>query len=133
MSEAFLEHVNFTVSDPARTASLLHDWFGWNVRWKGPSIHDGETYHVGNSSSYVALYAPGKADSSNGARDARDNTYQTRGGLNHIAVVVEDLDATEEKIKASGFTTHNHADYEPGRRFYFRDADNIEFEVVSYS
>ncbi|HAI29601.1 MAG TPA: glyoxalase, partial [Thalassospira sp.] len=25
------------------------------------------------------------------------------------------------------------ADYEPGRRFYFRDENDIEFEVVSYA
>ncbi|MHC8492491.1 VOC family protein [Thalassospira sp. SM2505] len=133
MSEAYLEHVNFTVSDPAKTAQHLHDWFGWEVRWKGPSINDGETYHVGNSSSYVALYSPGNADGKSGTAEPNDNSYHTRGGMNHIAVVVEDLDATEEKIKASGFSTHNHADYEPGRRFYFRDGDDIEFEVVSYA
>ncbi|MDG4720031.1 MULTISPECIES: VOC family protein [Thalassospira] len=132
MSEAILEHVNFTVSDPAKTAQHLYDWFGWEVRWKGPSIYEGQTYHVGGTSSYVALYSPGKTDGNKGANAASDVSYQTRGGLNHIAVVVDDLDATEEKIKASGFNTHNHADYEPGRRFYFRDADNIEFEVVSY-
>jgi hypothetical protein len=25
-----------------------------------------------------------------------------------------------------------HADYAPGRRFYFLDPDGIEYEVVSY-
>jgi glyoxylase I family protein len=29
-------------------------------------------------------------------------------------------------------TTHNHDDYEPGRRFYYNDEDGIEFEVVNY-
>ncbi len=32
-----------------------------------------------------------------------------------------------------GSQTHSHADYEPGRRFYFHDEDGIEFEVVSYA
>ncbi|HCK17946.1 MAG TPA: glyoxalase, partial [Thalassospira sp.] len=41
--------------------------------------------------------------------------------------------ATEAKIKADGIETFNHADYEPGRRFYFRDENDIEFEVVSYA
>ena len=31
-----------------------------------------------------------------------------------------------------GYEPCNHADYDPGRRFYFDDEDGIEFEVVSY-
>jgi len=46
--------------------------------------------------------------------------------------VVDDLDAVETRVKDAGFATHSHADYEPGRRFYFNDADNIEIEVVTY-
>jgi catechol 2,3-dioxygenase-like lactoylglutathione lyase family enzyme len=82
---------------------------------------------VGDDDGYVALYTrdgqPGE-----GAPPSA-----TRGGLNHIGVVVDDLDAVERRVLAAGFETHNHADYEPGRRFYFDDADGIEFEVVSYS
>jgi catechol 2,3-dioxygenase-like lactoylglutathione lyase family enzyme len=59
--------------------------------------------------------------------------YRTPGGLNHIGVVVEDLDAIEAKVKEAGFHPHNHADYEPGRRFYFDGPDDIEIEVVSYA
>lgn len=47
--------------------------------------------------------------------------------------VVDDLDATEKKVAAAGFEPHSHADYEPGRHFYFHDDDGIEFEVVSYA
>ena len=36
-----------------------------------------------------------------------------------------------ETYRAAGFEPHSHADYEPGRRFYFRDHDSIEWEVVS--
>jgi catechol 2,3-dioxygenase-like lactoylglutathione lyase family enzyme len=127
MTTAFLEHVNVTVSDPDATAKRLDDWFGWKVRWKGDSLGGGTTYHIGNDTSYIAAYSPPKATSA-----VRDESYSHHGGLNHIAVVVEDLDATEERIKAGGYKTHNHADYEPGRRFYFDDDDGIEFEIVSY-
>ncbi|MTI43761.1 catechol 2,3-dioxygenase-like lactoylglutathione lyase family enzyme [Roseibium hamelinense] len=128
MTSAFLEHVNVTVSDPAATAKRLDDWFGWKVRWSGASIHGGTSYHIGNETSYIAAYAPAKDTTA-----LNGETYGVRGGLNHIAVVVEDLDATEERIKAGGYKTLNHADYEPGRRFYFHDDDGIEFEVVSYA
>ena len=66
------------------------------------------------------------------APGAAPESYQTKGGLNHLAVVVEDLNATEAAVKAAGFTPQNHGDYEPGRRFYFRDGDGIEYEAVQY-
>lgn len=128
MSTAFLEHVNVTVSDPEATAKRLENWFGWTVRWKGASLGGGTTFHIGNDTSYIAAYCPPDPPSKSQA-----DSYHLRGGLNHVAVVVDDLDDTEKRIKADGYATHNHADYEPGRRFYFYDSDGIEFEVVSYT
>ncbi|WP_093029059.1 VOC family protein [Ruegeria marina] len=124
---ATLEHANFTVSDPKVTAEWLHKVFGWDIRWQGPAIAGGYTVHVGDESTYLALYAP--------ARPARttESSYDTVGGLNHVGVVVDDLDATETLVREAGFTPHSHADYEPGRRFYFDDDNGIEFEVVSYA
>lgn len=122
-----LEHVNVTVSDPDKTAAMLCEIFGWHIRWKGSSKYDGTSIHVGSDESYLAVYTMAKM------KKGRDDTYSTVGGLNHIAVVVDDLDAIERRVEAAGFETHSHADYEPGRRFYFHDADNLEFEVVSYS
>ena len=122
-----LEHANITVSNPEATAKWLGDVFGWAVRWQGASINGGRSVHVGSDNSYLALYSP---------KDAPDpqsgSTYTSTGGLNHLAVVVDDLDAVEAKVLKAGFKTGSHADYEPGRRFYFHDNDNIEFEVVSY-
>lgn len=123
---AMLEHANITVSDPAATAAWMKTLFGWHIRWEGDAIMGGHTKHVGTDSHYVALYVPGKT------KPTAEDTYQTVGGLNHLAVVVDDLNATEAAIKAHGFETSNHGDYEPGRRFYFHDNDGIEFEVVQY-
>lgn len=127
---AHLEHVNVTVADPRKTAALLADLFGWHTRWEGSAINGGFTVHVGSDDSYVALYT-GPA----GGKDqiAADNSYLQRGGLNHIGVVVDDLDAVEAAVKAAGFTPHSHADYEPGRRFYFHEGNGVEIEVVSYA
>ena len=54
-------------------------------------------------------------------------------GLNHIGVMVDDLETVEQRVLQHGFKIHNYGDYEPGRRFYFDDEDGIEFEVVSYN
>ncbi|SLN14051.1 VOC family protein [Roseisalinus antarcticus] len=125
---ARLEHVNVTVTDPDATAALLCDLFGWTVRWSGGAIHDGRSVHVGDEGSYVVVYAaPGGAD-----RTAGD-TYRTQGGLNHIGVVVDDLDRVEALVRDKGYSPHSHADYEPGRRFYFREENGVEIEVVSYA
>lgn len=123
---AQLEHANFTVSNPAATAEWMKKLFGWQIRWEGDAMAGGHTKHVGTDTHYVALYTPGKAC------PAQSASYTVTGTLNHIAVVVDNLDATEVAIKAHGFKTGNHADYEPGRRFYFHDDDGIEYEVVQY-
>ncbi|WP_339637551.1 VOC family protein [uncultured Sulfitobacter sp.] len=123
---AQLEHANFTVSDPAATANWMREVFGWHLRWEGDAMAGGHTKHVGTEAHYVALYNPGKAGT------LTNTSYETIGALNHIAVVVDDLEATEKAALAQGFATGNHADYEPGRRFYFHDADGIEYEVVQY-
>ncbi|KAA9008906.1 VOC family protein [Histidinibacterium aquaticum] len=124
---ARLEHVNLTVEDPDATAAMLCDLFGWHVRWAGGAIHDGRSVHVGGEDSYLAVYSgPGGPD-----REA-DNSYRMKAGLNHLGVVVGDLDAVEAKVRARGYAPHSHADYEPGRRFYFREENGVEIEVVSY-
>ena len=129
MAKGKLEHVNITVRDPDKTAAWLCEVFGWNVRWRGEAIHGGLTVHVGTDDQYLAVYT-GPSDK---PQVEPNSSYTQRGGLNHVGVVVSNLDAVERSVDALGFTTHSHADYEPGRRFYFHDKDGIEFEVVSYA
>ncbi|WP_299353373.1 VOC family protein [uncultured Shimia sp.] len=121
-----LEHVNVTVPDPKDTAAVLCDIFGWHIRWEGEAKDNGYTVHVGDDDSYLALYAPQKT------LEPMGNTYSRIGGFNHVGVVVDDIDATEAKVKAAGYKPGMHGDYEPGLRFYFDGPHGIEFEVVSY-
>jgi len=124
---ARLEHVNVTVADPDATAKTLCDLFDWKVRWAGQGMETGRTVHVGDTSSYVALFSYGSPDA------ARQQSYRTVGGLNHIAVVVDDIAKTEDRVKAAGFVPGEVYDYEPGKRFYFVETNGIEIEVVSYA
>ncbi|WP_417592488.1 VOC family protein [Parasphingorhabdus sp.] len=126
MTQATLEHVNITVSDPQRSADLLRDLFGWHIRWEGPSMLDGHTIHVGSDEQYIALYT-------NPEVRAADPKFNKGEPLNHIGVTVDDLDAVEAKVVAAGLEPFNHGDYEPGRRFYFFDWNGIEWELVSYA
>jgi predicted enzyme related to lactoylglutathione lyase len=124
---ARLEHVNITVADPDAVAATLCRLFDWTVRWAGTGIGSGRSVHVGDAATYVALFTYGDAQPSQEVKD------RTLGGLNHIGVVVDDIDATEARVKAAGFTPTSHADYEPGLRFYFTETNGVEIEVVSYS
>lgn len=122
MPQGRLEHANITVSDADRTANLLRDLCGWHVRWRGPAMHGGETIHVGDAQCYVAVYTTG----------AVPNRFAKGQPLNHLGLVVDDLDAAEAVVRKAGLTPFGHDDYDPGRRFYFFDWDGIEFEMVSY-
>jgi catechol 2,3-dioxygenase-like lactoylglutathione lyase family enzyme len=120
-----IEHVNITVTDPARTSDLMEALFDWRIRWSGPAQNGGYTIHVGSNEHYVALYTPANAAQLSDA-------FAKGRPLNHIGVEVDDLDATEARVIAAGLKPFSHADYAPGRRFYFLDPDGIEYEVVSY-
>ena len=124
---ARLEHVNVTVADPDAAAATLCALFDWRVRWAGPGMETGRTVHVGDDASYLALFSYGDPE------ERTQDSYRTKGGLNHIAVVVDDFDATKTRVKAVGYAPGEVYDYEPGKRFYFVEANGIEIEVVSYS
>ena len=115
------------MSNPNVFATNLCEWFGWTVRWRGASRDNGYTVHVGSADSYLALYT--HSETSQQATPSHKKLLN----VNHIGVHVENLDKVEHLIKAAGFATYNHADYEPGRRFYVNYYDGLEIEVVSYA
>ncbi len=123
---ARLEHLNLTVRDPDAVASVLCDLLGWRIRWAGTAMGDGRTVHVGDDDAYVALFRPG------GEVADPASTYGTHGAMNHLGIVVDDLSALEAKVAAAGYAPRSHADYEPGRRFYFDGPEGIEIEAVAY-
>jgi catechol 2,3-dioxygenase-like lactoylglutathione lyase family enzyme len=126
MPNAILEHANFTVSDPQRTARLMVDLFDWHIRWQGPSALGGSTIHVGNEISYLALYTHDGAQTD-------PATFRKGRPLNHVGILVDDLEDVEARVMAAGLVPFNHGNYDPGQRFYFFDPDGIEYEVVSYA
>ena len=121
----FLEHANVTVTDPEASAAMLCRLFDWHIRWEGPCLMGGRTVHVGTDTSYLALYTTPEDPEAQASSDRV-------GGLQHLGILVEDLDMVEERVRAEGIEPYNFMTYDPGRRFYFNDRDNIEFEVVAY-
>ncbi|MDU8911051.1 VOC family protein [Aestuariicoccus sp. MJ-SS9] len=124
---AKLEHLNICVHAPDEVAEALCALFGWRIRWRGSVMDGGLSVHVGGEDDYIALYAPTHD------MDQRPESYRHWGMLNHVGVTVDDLDAVEARVREAGFTPREHADYEPGRRFYFMGPGGIDYEVVSYA
>jgi catechol 2,3-dioxygenase-like lactoylglutathione lyase family enzyme len=125
MSEVYVEHVNLVVRDPARTAGLMTLLFGWVVRWEGAAHHGAPSVHVGGERSYLALtteFGP----------ETPDAAFAKGRPLNHVGIVVDDLDLVEERVAAANLHAFNHCENARSRRFSFFDPDGIEFEVVSY-
>lgn len=123
MTVAQVEHINITVPDGEKTAKMFCQLFDWHVRWSGRANDGGHSLHVGCDDTYIALYTPAEEGSS----------HPERGRLNHIGIIVDDLDLIEARVKSNGYTPYSHGDYEPGRRFYFRTEEHIEIEVISYA
>lgn len=128
-----IEHANLTVTDPDRSAALFRDMLGWEERWRGKSQLGGDTIHVGEPggagpwcATYMALYTNEDVRADTGRR------YSKGQPLNHVGLLVDDLDAAETVVVKAGLEPFGHDDYEPGKRFYFFDWDGIEFEIVSY-
>jgi catechol 2,3-dioxygenase-like lactoylglutathione lyase family enzyme len=123
MAIGALEHVNISVSDPARTADLLGALAGWQRRWEGQSMNGGHTIHCGSDQAYVALYT----------NPAVAGGFAKGAPMNHIGIAVTDLGAAEAAVTQAGLEPFSHSHYQPGpRSFYFFDWDHIEWEVVSY-
>ena len=122
-----LEHVNVTSPNPQKTANWMQKVFDWSMQWEGDTQDNGYSIHIGDTDSYIAIYKPGLKIA------PYQRSYAVSGHVNHVGIVVEDLDEIEQRVRSVGFEPHMHADYEPGRRFYFYDDTGLEIEVVSYN
>src|SRR5262245_8946418 len=102
MPQGYIEHANLTVSDPERSAALLQQLCGWRERWRGLSAMGGWTIHVGDERNYVALYTHDDGRAS--------DRYRKGQPLNHVGLVVDDLDAAEAIVVEAGLEPFNHDD-----------------------
>lgn len=123
MHPAKLEHINLTVVDAKATAQRLCALFDWKIRWHGPSMNDGYTYHVGSRHSYIAVWMP---------KRAQKDAPLSRIGFNHIGIVVDNLTKARARVERAGYALYSFGNYEPGRRFYFKDEEGVEYEIIYY-
>jgi len=126
-----LEHLNVTLTDLDRATRALQAIVPtWSVRGAGTwQDDDGRPVawrHVGDDFQYLALYAtpPGQALSAHG----RGNAF------NHLGLVVDDLDAALERLRAldipldhvGGSTEHRRSAY------VMIEPERLQVELVAY-
>jgi hypothetical protein len=126
-----LEHLNVTLTDLDRATRALQAIVPeWSVRgtgtWVDGAGHTVAWRHVGDDFQYLALYEtpPGQRLQASGARMA----------FNHLAFVVDDLDATLARLRAidipldhiGGSTEHRRSAY------VMIEPERLQIELVAY-
>lgn len=124
--QATLEHSNITVKDPDAFADLLCKALDWKIRWTGEAKTSGYTVHVGNDDTYLALYTHATVS------DTQEPRYSRAPSLNHVGIVVNDLDQARQRFVDLGLEPGPDDAYEPGNRFYVETPFGVEIELVTY-
>ncbi len=124
-----LEHINLVIKDLNKSLAFYRAAFPhWRIRAKGGGEWHGKPrvwVHFGDDYQYLALNEFGEGEN-------RDLTGH-QVGLAHFAFVVQNIDATIDRLQSAGFEIDNPGSKEPHRRnVYFIDPDGFEVEFVQY-
>lgn len=121
---SYVEHVNITVNDVGRTIEFLATAvpdFKLRHRQEEP---DRTWAHFGSDDSYIALTS------------WKEPSTDRPHGLNHIGMVVEDIEAVQKRLLDAGYPRgfeNGEIVRHPHRlRLYFLDHDRNEYEFVQY-
>jgi catechol 2,3-dioxygenase-like lactoylglutathione lyase family enzyme len=125
-----LEHANITVRSVDEGVRFLTTAFP-DFKIRGDGRSDQGDYkkhwlHVGTEQTYIALeeVTPGTESPRRPYRDP---------GINHIGLVVDDLEALTGRLQAAGYDTGDLAeDIDSRRRTYIFDGNGVEWEFVQY-
>ena len=131
MNPSRLEHLNVTLTDLDRATRALQAIVPqWSVRgagrWDDDAGRPHAWRHVGDDFQYIALYEtpPGRALSASGSRSA----------FNHLALVVDDLDATLARLQAVGIPLDHIGGSTEHRRsaYVMIEPERLQIELVAY-
>ncbi len=123
-----LEHANLCVTDiEGMTRFLLQVFPDFRVRGEGLDGHQRPWRHVGDDHTYLAL------QEATTRRAAPWVPYSGEPGLNHLAYVVDDVDALVVRLGGLGISPNLVATEHPARkRVYFHDPEGNDWEFVQY-
>ena len=123
-----LEHANLTVFDIDAMIRFLRTAFPeFRVRGEGVSQAGDRWVHVGTDETYIAL-SQARVD-----HNARFQPYSGAPGVNHLAYVVDDVEALRGRLAAAGYKDSTPPNAHPYRtRQYFYDSEGNDWEFVEY-
>ena len=131
MNPSRLEQLNVTLTDLDRATRALQAIIPqWSVRgagrWDDDAGHSCAWRHVGDDFQYLSLYAnpPGQVVAASGARVA----------FNHLALVVDDIDATLARLRAIGISLDHIGGSTEHRRsaYVVIEPERLQIELVAY-
>ncbi|MCW8330118.1 VOC family protein [Photobacterium sp. SDRW27] len=122
----YVEHANVTVNNLDNTVDFLQAAIPeFQIRHQGQAEHY-RWCHIGTDNSYLALQEIVE-------RTQIDRIPYRDVGLNHIGLVIEDVDAARKRLLAAGYRENDIVSPHPWRkRIYFWDQDGIEWEFTEY-
>ncbi len=125
----YLEHANITVPDVDAAIAFLQTIDpALKVRKDVTPAGSHRWVHIGTDTSYIALQAPHVDATPQAARTAYENH-----GVNHLAWVVDDIDAVVERMQQAGYERGITGKPHPHRRrIYFYDPAGFEWELLEY-
>ena len=121
-----IEHANITVRDMEKAVKFITTALPeFHVRGRDRSERHA-WLHVGTDETYIALtHSP---DAERGKRVAYRDL-----GINHVGIVVEDVDAVVARLQAAGYRQDTEPEVSRWRkRFYFLDDDHLQWEFIQY-
>jgi catechol 2,3-dioxygenase-like lactoylglutathione lyase family enzyme len=123
-----LEHANLSVRDIDATIRFLHAAFpDFRIRFDGDDARGRRCVHIGTDETYVAL------TKSELEPQERWVPYAGLAGVNHLAYVVDDVEALWKRLAAAGYRDSTVPNRHPYRkRIYFYDPDGNDWEFVQY-
>ncbi len=126
--DIYIEHANITVKSITESGRLLQAAFpAFRIRGEGDSL-DKHWVHIGDDVTYLTLNEPLEKSGTLLEKD------YTLSGLNHVAFVVDDLDAVNQRLQAAGYANDEKFQEESStrRRHYYVDGNGLEWEFVQY-
>ncbi|MGA7980095.1 MAG: VOC family protein [Chromatiaceae bacterium] len=121
-----IEHASITVRDMRATVGFITTALP-EFKIRGQDISNPCAWlHVGTEETYIALTrAP--------STDPRGRVAYHDLGVNHVGIVVDDVGEVVARLEAAGFQQSSEPEVSKWRRrFYFLDADGLQWEFIQY-
>ena len=124
-----IEHVNITVPDIDAAINFLKIVApDFDVRKDNKSLDSYRWVHIGNENYYFAL----QEAHLDAVPQKRLQPYRNYG-INHVALIVSNIEEIEEKLIAAGYQKGIETPVEKYRkRAYYLDSAGFEWELVEY-